>query len=123
MRLKATGKMWTRALSLVVAGVAMLFILPNWGYAESDRVKIDKIQPPPEFDFDERQISYILNRRFNDFGFIDSFNEERIVVGDVEYKMAPNASLSSVNEGNFVGVQLNDSGRVVGVERLQGPPE
>ena len=101
--------------------VILLLALPSGGGAEDGGPGPDKMQAPPEFNVDDEDVSRMVKRHFSDFGPVDFINEDRIVIGDLTYPLSPDASISGIDEDDFVGIVLNGAGRVVEVKPVQRP--
>ena len=101
--------------------VIFLLAVPAGGGAQEGSPGPDQMQAPPEFNLDEEEVSQMVERHFSDFGPVDFIDEDRIVIGDLTYPIAPGASLSGIHEDDFVGIVLDGAGRVVEVKPVQRP--
>lgn len=108
-------------LGLVAAGSWILYADSVSAQQRKGEHAIEKIRPVPEYDASEKDFSESARRRFNVVGPLDYKFEDRIVVGDVTFPIAQDYSVSSVRQGAYVGVKLNDAGEVVAIKRLQSP--
>ncbi len=104
-------------LALVFAAV---FAYP---VAADDLGRLQSIRPPAEFDGGEIDIHREAARHFDVIGeiFIMIPEEDRIVVYDVNFNLAPGTRTSGFREGMYVGMKLNSDGEVTSIERVPRP--
>ncbi len=103
-------------LALVFAAV---FAYP----AAADDSRLKSIQPPAEFDAGEIDIHREATRHFDVIGEIHIIvpEEDRIVVYDVNFNLAPGTRTSGLREGMYVGMKLNSDDEVTSIERVPRP--
>ncbi len=87
----------------------------------SDRLK--SIQPPADFDAGEVNFHNKAKRHFDIIGEIHIIvpEEDRIVVYDVNFNLAPGTRTSGLREGMYVGMKLNSHGEVTSIDRVPRP--
>jgi len=90
---------------------------------DSVNIQLEKLESPPEIDFDEMSVDDTLERNFHLFGIVDFVNKNRIVIGDAGFELSPDTSLKGVKEGAPVGVVLDAARRVVVVEPIEKLPK
>ncbi len=78
--------------------------------------EVKPIDPPPGFEYDEKtlasEIQAARERLFYRMGTLDALEDGWITVGDFAMRLAPDADLDHVKLGMYVGVEVNDEGKV-----------
>ncbi|MGB9499059.1 MAG: hypothetical protein ACKVE4_04775 [Dissulfuribacterales bacterium] len=82
-------------------------------------VVFNKIQPPPEFDAGRIIKSGNAEDFFDVVGEVNLIEDERIVVGDLEFKIAPGVHMSGIKRWSHVGLRFNKAGEVTACEKLK----
>ena len=111
--------MWTLMLLLTVC----IAVPVSSTAGDSVNIQLEKLEPPPEIDMEERGLDDTRKRNFHLFGVVDFVNKNRIVIGDAGFELSPDTSLKGVKEGTSVGVVLDAARRVVVVEPIEKLPE
>ncbi|MDZ7833277.1 MAG: hypothetical protein U5L07_16130 [Desulfobacterales bacterium] len=107
-------------------GVMMLFVVLGMVFvapvaADEGGEGVREIRPPAGFDAGEVDISSAVKKHFDLTGKVNYKTDDRVVISDGNFKIAEDAKISSVSQGAYVGVKLNDRGEIVELKRLQSP--
>lgn len=106
-------------LMVVVFATGVLFVPSGLAREEEGIPAIEPIQPVPGFNSEEIDFSEMAERYFHITGTLDYKFDDRIVVGDRNLKVAKNVSVSRIRVGAYVGVRLDDAGKVIEVKRIK----
>lgn len=108
--------LWRLVLAVILVAIAL------FSFADAnDRARIKPFAPPSNFNASEEvDIPHIAAQHFDVFGeiFIIIPDENRIVVYDVSFNLAPGVRTAGFREGMYVGMKLNNEKEVVSIERL-----
>lgn len=103
-------------------GVAVLLVSAAFSIAVADDgPRIKPFTPPAGFDSGEDvDMSRRVAQHFDMVGeiFIMIPGEDRIVVYDASFNLAPGTRTAGFREGMYVGMKLNSQGEVISIERL-----
>ncbi|HMA67082.1 MAG TPA: hypothetical protein VKO20_04615 [Desulfosalsimonadaceae bacterium] len=86
-----------------------------------DQARIKGVKPPPHFDAEETNISKTVRSRFDVVGTVNATFEDRVVISDRNFRLAPDADTHALREGAFIGASLNDEGEITAAEPLEQP--
>lgn len=107
---------------LWLLGLAVILVSATFSIAVADDgTRIKSFKPPTGFDSgEEMNISRKVEQHFDVVGeiFIMIPDEDRIVVYDVSFNLAPGTRTAGFREGMYVGMKLNSQGEVISIERL-----
>jgi hypothetical protein len=81
-----------------------------------------KIKPPPEFNAGKILKSGNVEDFFDVVGEVTLIEDDRIVVGDLGFTIAPGVSTAGIRQWSPVGLRLNKAGEVVTCEKLKDVP-
>ena len=107
--------LWLLLLAVIIVPAALAIAHAN------DHARIKPFAPPSNFDSSEEgDISRMAAQHFDIVGeiFIMIPDENRIVVYDVSFNLAPGVRTAGFREGMYVGMKLNSEREVVSIERL-----
>jgi hypothetical protein len=80
---------------------------------------IRPIESAPGFDAREVDVKSMAERYFDFIGNVDIKLDDRIVIDDGNFYIAPGKSVSNISQGDKVGIRVNGSGEVIEARRLQ----
>lgn len=101
----------------ILVAIVLLQVRPEGAAAQQDS-RIRKITPPSRFEAHEINYVDLAKRYFAVIGRLDAVYENHIVVRDHSLPLSSSADISGVSIGTFVGAELDDEGRVTGLQRL-----
>jgi len=108
-----------KKMVLLIMALGITFLTPDVLIAgDKNPYEIRPINPPPSFGSSKTEVSADGRNHYDITGPLDAINNQRMVVGDTEIKIAPNVAFHNVTPGNFVSIRLNDEGQVAEVTDL-----
>jgi hypothetical protein len=115
---------------LILAGVWFVVCEPPVCLAKSKGSIVKDIPSPPAFNSprpafnSSRDDDSVVDedRLYKTRGMLDAMNEEALVVNDKLYPLAPGAYIACT-VGSYVGIKLNEYGKVVECKHFDPPEE
>jgi len=83
--------------------------------------QIMQIQKVPGFEEDSVDYSLSVERKFSLHGPLDAIYEDRVVVGDITIHLQKNCEMNQVQEGDYVGIKLNNNKEAKFIVPIQKP--
>ncbi|MFO7840235.1 MAG: hypothetical protein R6X08_12145 [Desulfosalsimonadaceae bacterium] len=90
-------------------------------FSGENQARIKGVKPAPHFDAEETNISKAVRSRFDVIGKVNAAFEDRVVISDRNFRLAPDADTHALREGAFIGANLNDEGEITAAEPLEQP--
>lgn len=117
-----TMKSWSAIwAAYIFIGAALLFVgSAGIAFADNnDSFEIEKIKPVSRFDADEIDYKEAVEKKFDLKGTLDAVYDDRVVIGDTSFALKDSDKISGINVGDYVGVDLDQNGNVLLIDRIQ----